>query len=550
MALTKTNFAAMDNEVQPYFIYNTSDTSGARARKSQTSGPSGYFMFYQYENAWRQWWVRITLTTDGGGVKSLKFTLPSMTNNSSTWYYRLTTNSAYVCYETHQGDWTALSVQGNQARTIDLGTVNMRPNTTYYLWLYAPYGANYTGNMTFTATGTYGEPGTITANDANFGSPVNMSYGSATSGGSYTVTVSIPVTGGSRTETLQTQASTSSRSWTPDLETYKQLITDAKSVTATITVHTYFGGQLSGSRTKTITLSFTAAQVGPSLATGAFSIAPLNQGVIASMSGYIQNYSKIRATRDNSKVTYVSGASFSSWQIKIGSAANVTGLTAATYDSGTIAATVEVVCTLVDSRGFTAQQTFTATIIPYADPILVCSIERAEVITGQDGNGNDIVDKNYIAVTYSVRYAAIAPDQNSISVEVFAKIASDPNFSSRGLIQSGTTTADGTDKIYAEVRHLMANFSQNNTWDIQVIVTDALGRQAVYLVTLPSQAWVFHVRNKGAGVAFGKAAEVDHQMEIPDNWDYYTGLNIVLAAKSQTLTAAQQAQIKTNIGIT
>lgn len=512
MALTKTTFAAMDNEVQPYFIYNTSDTTTVRARKSQSSGPSGYFMFWQNDNAWKQWWVRITLTTDGGGVRSLKFSLPSMTNNTGTWYYRLSTSSSYVCYETNRNSWSPLSVQGNQARTIDLGTVNMHPNTTYYLWLYAPYGASYTGNMGFTATGTYGEPGNITANNANFDSPVTMSFGSTTSGGTYTVYVNV---NGLGNETLQNNGTATSLTWTPALSSYASRITNASSVTAVITVYTYFGGQLSGSRTKNITLSFTAAQVGPSLATGAFSIAPYNTGVIAGLTGYIQNYSKIRATRDNSLVTYQYGASFASWRVKFGTATEVTGLTGTTQDSAVQGGTgsVTVTCTVVDTRGFTASLTFTATMTPYQMPTMQATMERT------DSTGTPAADGAYVTVNAAALYASV-DNQNTISIKLFVKLASATDFPAQGLnVDDGSTPAtSGTNKTFSPIQ-IFSGFS-DVVYNLKLVATDSLGNSYELYETIASDKWFLNAFTDGDGAAFGKAAEYQDVLDIGD-WDLY-----------------------------
>lgn len=381
----------------------------------------------------------------------------------------------------------------------------------------------FTASQSFTATFvSYVVPGTITANNANFGSGVSLSYGvTSGSGATYTVTTSVPQTNGStKTETLQTTSSASSRTWTPAVETYAPLITDRKSVTATITVKTYSGGILFGTKTKTITLTFTGLE--PTLASGAFAISAVNSGAVSGMSGYIQGYSKIRATYNSSKVTLKHSATVSKWSVKFGpaAAADVAAGTS-TKDSAVISATTTVVCTVTDSRGFTASQSFTATIIPYSRPSITATAIRA------DSGGTADDEGTYIKVGFSATYAAIATNQNTISVKVYSKAASAGSYTDKGAVSDGTTTTSGTNKVYARTGKLYSGYTSTTTYNVKIVATDALGNTASLEITVQTATWAFHVRNKGTGAAIGKAAETDKQMQIPSDWKYYRGTNKV-----------------------
>lgn len=572
MGLTKTSYTVSGTSGLKRYLYdaanakitgdlpNTWDVGGVKTFINCNKSMEEYLG--------RQKLCMIPITTDSSGASSVSFSCTGDYDGFSGIYWKIQSswsypavNSSYTLSggtRTTQSNYNGAGVSGmTYSGTI---SINLLPNTTYYVVFYAIQGShsyNYStrmyNTMTITAAGAYGTKGTVTTNknSMNFGDSITISYASPNHvSGSTTYVVTAKV-GTSTAETLQSGGGTSSTSWTPDLATYASSYPNQASVSCVITATTYFGATSVGSTTKTITINFTSAQVGPSLATGAFSIAPRNTGAVAGMTGYIQGYSLIRASFDSSKVTKQYGATVSKWTVKFGSASAVdVAAGTSTKDSSAVTGTaaITVVCTVVDSRGFTASQSFSATITPYASPTLVCSIERTEHVTGVDGNGNDVVDRNYVKITFSARYASV-DGQNSVTVEVFAKTAAAQSYTSRGTILDGTTTTSGTDKIYSKTNHLLDNFSMNNTWDIMVKVTDALGNEETYSDKALSEAWALHFRNYGAGAAFGKAAETDKQLQIPDDWDYYTGLELVLATKSQTMTSTQKNRVKTNLGI-
>ena len=480
-------------------------------------GTTKAYVAHWYRDAGGDWegadyTSRVQIKTDAAGAKSISFTM----NTRSGWsgqhsfdgkvYWAISTSTS----RPSSGSQATLSGSSPYARgTI---SVNLLPNTTYYVhFWHSGYVYEYRGTLTFSTSGTYGTPGEITANNTTFDSPITMSYGSATSGGTYTVQVQV---GSSTAVTLQTQSSTSSRSWTPSLATYGSSYPNQSSVSCTITVWTYFGSTLSGSKTKTVTISFTAAQVGPTTS-NAFSIAPYNTSPISGMTGYIQNYSKIRATFNSSNVTRRYGASISKWTVKFGSASAVdVAAGTATKDSGTISATTSVTCTVVDSRGFTASETFTATITPYQQPEISADTFRC------DGSGTPDDAGSYASSTISVTYADIA-SQNTMQVQIFSKLASSSTYGSGVTVSGMTTTISGTNDIDEITGFLVSGYA-DAVYDVKFVATDALGNTAVTTIKIASQAWALHFRNGGAGAAIGKAAERDNELDI-GNWKLTCG---------------------------
>jgi len=448
-------------------------------------------------------YVAFKVVTDAAGCSSLSFSFAESVDISGCSFAKTTTDVTSA--SGIPSSWASTSKSG---KTFSVSNVSMLPNTTYYVWLRSDdttTGHFATGTCTISGSGTYGSPGNITANNTNFDSPINMSYASSTSGGTYTVKVKV---GSSAEVTLQTQSSTSSRSWTPALSTYGSSYPNQSSVSCVITVSTYFGGVLAGTKTKTVTISFTAAQAGPSTSS-AFSIAPYNTSPISGMTGYIQNYSKIRATFTSGNVTTRYGASISKWTVKFGSASAVdVAAGTSTKDSGTIAGTTTVVCTVVDSRGFTASETYTATITPYQMPTVTATAFRC------DSGGDPDDAGTYISVDAAALYADIA-SQNTMVVQIYSKLASSSTWGAAVTITGMTTTKSGTNDTDSITGFLVSGFT-DAVYDVKVVATDALGNTGQIQLQIESQAWALHIRNKGAGAAFGKAAERDNELDIGD----------------------------------
>ena len=472
-------------------------------------GTTKAFVAHWYRDALGDWegadyTSRVQITTDGAGARSISFSMNTRSGWSNNHQFNGTVYWAITTSTSRPSSGSAASLSGSSPYASGTINVNLLPNTTYYVFFWhSGYVYEYRGTLSFSTSGTYGTPGEITANNTTFGSPINMSYGSSTAGGTYTVQVQV---GSSAAVTLQTQSSTASQSWTPSLAAYGSSYPNQSSVNCTITVWTYFGGTLSGSKTKTVTVSFTAAQVGPSTS-NAFSIAPYNAGAVAGMTGYIQGYSKIRASFNSNNVTRQYGAGIAKWTVKFGSAAAVdVAAGTATKDSGNISAATTVVCTVTDTRGFTASETYTTTITPYENPALSATVKRT------DGSGQEDDAGTFLRIDLAGWYSDI-DGQNSQTSVVRKKLASAASFDADVAVTGGTTTLSGTRNLYSVANFLVSGLA-DAVYDVQVEITDALGNKATVDVVVESQHWALHFRNGGAGAAFGKAAERDNELDI------------------------------------
>ena len=154
-----------------------------------------------------------TIKTDASGCSSLSFTCSDCERDlPNRIYWKVTASRTLDTSGMTECSFSNGVLSGSMS-------VKLLPNTTYYVLFYAAQNGNncsarMRGTLTISGSGTYGSPGEISANNANFGSAVSMSYASATSGATYTVKVKV---GTSAEVTLQTKSSTSSRSWTPTL---------------------------------------------------------------------------------------------------------------------------------------------------------------------------------------------------------------------------------------------------------------------------------------------------------------------------------------------
>lgn len=471
---------------------------------------------------------RFSFTTPSTGAATLSWYSSGLTpKESTTWsqsdrasYFRwaITSSSTEYIGRTSDSAGTAVAVtidgSWNHLGSDGAKTVQLLPNTTYYLWIF-PSNSTYNhwliSGVTVTFGGVYGTPTTVNCtNPATFGQSNTITLSRNQTSALHTVKVTCL----GKTETLMTKGSTyPTLTWTPSVATYAPLLTNAKSTTATITVETFYSGYSVGTKSTTVTVNFAASDVAPSVTIAA-----------TDPTGYLSTYGAYVATKSKIKVdltaTYKYGASASTVAITA-NGANYSTNPATTAEIAS-AANTSVTGKIVDSRGIssnTAQQTIS--IIAYSPPkINSMVIHRCD----QDGTLND--SGSYMRVDYDVSITALN-DVNSKALAIKYKKRSDASYSTQSVTMSS----------YAQSGNVVIAADTNFTYDVQLALTDDFSTVTVALQLSTAFATV-NLLSGGTGIGIGKVAETAKRVEIATDWSVYAGeRRLDAVGKTQTFTA-------------
>ena len=376
--------------------------------------------------------------------------------------------------------------------------MNLLPNTTYYLW-FVNNGAwsdrSDLSSATVSVSGSYGTAGRPSASDGQFGRAIPISISGHSAGARFTVKASCA----GNTETLLNNSAATSLSWTPAVATYAPLITDAASAAATITVETYYGSSKLYTESTSITVSWAAGTIPPTVSSGWASAAPLNEGAAAGFTVWIQRYSRARVSFTPSLVTTRYGAAIRSFSVKLDGTSYPAVNDRA--DTGVIMATsANLLCTVTDSRGQTASETLALTLYPYSRP----SLSGVRVFRC-DAAGAANEDSTYVSAKATANISSLG-GENSVSLRLWTR--------KRGESWGGSVA------LSSGVERILSGIDPDSSYEIWIQADDALGGQAIYSQILPTRVWAMKFRPDGSGVAFGKAAEYDGVFEITEDWDF------------------------------
>lgn len=271
------------------------------------------------------------------------------------------------------------------------------------------------------------------------------------------------------------------------------------SLPVTVSVQTYnsSGATVGGPATASLTVN-ADADMKPVISEGWATVSPYNTGAVSGITGYVKSYSQAEATFDDTKVDMSNavGASIASFSVTCqGETDNYTP-----YLTPVLASTsVSVVCTVTDTRGRTASETFTLTVMDYAKPVLTgIAIFRC------NAQGTEAEDGTHYSAKATLTYSSL----NGQNVPTLSSAAS----ASGGGYGAEETLTSGTVHIST------ARISADATYTVRISATDSLGNTAVYYQVLPTRKWAMQFRPTGNGVAFGKAAEYDNTFEIAADW--------------------------------
>lgn len=286
--------------------------------------------------------------------------------------------------------------------------------------------------------------------------------------------------------TTATSAATTSATFTPSLSLASN-IPNSTSGTLTVRVTTYNGSTKVGSAvTSTKTLSLPASVV-PTISS--VSASRINNSVPSSWGVYVKGISGVTLAFGSVSGAY--GSTIKSYSIS-GTGVSSSS-TSTSYNpigsSGTLTYTFKV----TDSRGRTATKTTSISVVDYSVPSISVTASRCDSSGTVTGNGT------YLRVTANYSISSVS-GKNSVS----SRSVSCNNV-------SNTTFTSGT------AFTLAANCAIGSSYTLTASVTDALGKSASVTYDIPTASRIMNVKANKKGVAFGKFAENDNEVDI--DWD-------------------------------
>ena len=396
-------------------------------------------------------------------------------------------------------------------------------------------GTGYTYNQCF--IGSVGDTvsDTITIHE-NAASSIASSSASVTTQGTYSLTMNRKASSNYHVVTFLYNNSTVlyssghfGTSYTLDIpRSFFRNYPSLSSLPVTVSVQTYnSSGTAIGSPATTSLTIYADADMKPVVSSGWVSLAPYNTGAVSGFTGYVQGYSRAQATFNSSKISMTNavGASIASYSVTCQGATDNTS----PYQTGVLSSTsVSVVCTVTDTRGRSASQTFTLTVMAYAKPKLTgISIFRCNT------NGAASEDGTKYSAKATLTYSSLN-SQNRATL-VCAVAAAGGSYGSAEALTSG------------QARISTANLNADQSYTVRITATDALGNTDVYYQVLPTRKWAMKFRPKGNGVAFGKAAEYDNTFEITADWNVKFGHPLPIS--SGGTAAGNAADARANLGL-
>ena len=286
----------------------------------------------------------------------------------------------------------------------------------------------------------------------------------------------------------------------------------ATTISATATVTTYNGDTAVGTARAAVTITADDG-MRPQISEGWATAAPYNIGAVAGLTGYIAGYSQAEVSFNSAKLTQAAGAALASVTVTCSGAV----VTAAPYRTPILLGAADVVCAATDSRGRTATQAIRIEPMAYAPPTL----SQVQILRCTAA-GVEAEDGNHYSAKATATFSAL-DGQNTLTLTAAHKIQG-------GVYGTETPLTSGEMAIIGTI-------SPDSTYQVRITATDALGNTTVSVASLPTRQWALKFRQDGQGAAFGKAAEHDKALEIPGDWIFRIGSNILTAELLASLAA-------------
>lgn len=419
------------------------------------------------------WWARSTMTSSANVVidgESINFTAPT---------YDVPTG----------GNLTIGTFDKNIAHNAD-GTRSVSVSSSWSPPFVSPTGAKFTGSATLTLS-TIPRASSFGVSGNTLGSPLTVNITRASTNFTHTVRYHF----GSIVKDFTGQ--TTSCVFTPPITDASQ-IPNAVFGQGTITVFTYSGAILIGTKAAPVTLNLPASIL-PTFT--ALNITRVDNGVPTAFGCFVQNKSKANLSITGAVGIY--GSTIKSYKITGGGFS----ADASTLNTGVLSTsgTVTFTATISDSRGRTVTKNVSIIVYENAPPSLTLKAERCTSIGVINNNGT---------------YLKITPTYSSASVNAKNYIAS-KTFSISGTSHKNTTGVSGTAFILGN-----NDIAISKSYDVTGVVTDALNQTSgTITIKVSSSSVPINLRDDQKGIAFGKYSEkVD---AIDSNWDIYVKGDLV-----------------------
>lgn len=327
---------------------------------------------------------------------------------------------------------------------------------------------------------------TITASNGKLGTAQTLTVTRQDTSFTHTVTYKC----GSASGTLVTKSTNTSISWTPSLDLAKQNTTGT-SVSVVFTITTYTGSTSLGTSTKTISCTMPSS-IKPSTPTIS----------VSDGKGYYSTYSAYVQSKSTFSVSISSSGSYGSTISSYSSSANGSTYTTASFTTAVIksSGTLTISVTVTDSRGRTASNSVTVTVLPYSSPAVSALKAIRCTSTGTASSSGA-----YLKVIFSAKVSSLN-SKNTATYTLSYKKKSATSYTNVTLTSySNTYTVSNGSYIFEA--------DTSTTYDIKVVAKDNfsnISRVTDGAATIK----VLSILKNGLGLAIGKVVELSEYFDV------------------------------------
>lgn len=289
-------------------------------------------------------------------------------------------------------------------------------------------------------------------------------------------------------------------------------IPNAKQGGGEVWLYTYSDSGRTNQMGSAVKASFTLVapdSVKPTLASGWAKASAYNAGTGASgFTTFIQNFSKVQLAFDESKVTTYYGAKEASYSF------TVLGVTtnASPYRSQVLkqAGELQVVCTVTDTRGFTASETLKISVLAHSAPTLSgCVLLRSANNGWPNDRTNGDEEGTYL---FALATASAASGIGVRSLQL-------------GYREKGTSTYTYV-TMTSGAATIARDISISRTYDAIIVVTDNCGVTFTYSATIPYANPTVNFRTGGNGMGIGAYVEDANTLKV--GWKIFADNGITI----------------------